>query len=345
MHKQREDELTVTLKKLEDENKKLKQIINSQSTFDPGYFSCDNFRDTLPFAIQATGLGLWSVDLIDLSVNWSSEMCAMLGLQRSDFLMENTQRFTVKKFLNYLHPDDRDHMKEEVEFSIAKHTQLNAVFRMRHSSGQYKWVHSVGYTAYLEDGTPRHMTGLVWDISEYKSAEEKLRELIVTDALTGLFNRRRMNEVLEHELSYSHRFGCEVSVVSIDIDHFKNINDTYGHEIGDRILKALANLMRRTFREVDYLFRWGGEEFVAILPNVSVKKAHIAAERLRKAFKSVNIEGAHTTLSAGVASSVQIEPGENSKNLLEASDRALYRAKRSGRDRVSDHTKREAATT
>jgi len=322
------------LEDLRKENLRLKEVINQQKTLAPEHFSCQSFCDTLPFAIHTSGLGLWSVDLRTLAVNWSQEMCAILGLDRSTFILNNDKHFSTNRFLEFVHPDDRQRVETAINKSISNRQQFNSIHRMLHTDGHYKWIHSIGDCAFSEDGTPIHMTGFVWDISEHKSVEEHLRELTITDALTGLYNRRHLANILEQELRYGKRFGTEVSVISIDIDHFKNINDNFGHEMGDRFLKTMAKLMKQTFRDVDFLFRWGGEEFISVLPNVGVKEARIAAERLRQAFANINIDGAQTTLSGGVASSKQISPDASSEELLEASDQALYQAKNTGRNRI-----------
>jgi diguanylate cyclase (GGDEF)-like protein/PAS domain S-box-containing protein len=319
---------------LRAENAQLKQLVGERPITDPSDFNCLNFCSVLPHAIRSAGLGLWSVDLRNLMVNWSLEMCAILGIHRDTFLSDNQYTFSIDRFMEYIHPEDRQRTGQEVENCIAEKKKFNTVFRMLHDAGHFKWVHSIGETTYDKDGTPLHMTGFVWDVSEHKDVEEHLRELSITDALTGLHNRRRLVEVLEQELRYCKRFGTEVSVISIDIDHFKSINDTYGHEMGDRMLKALSKLMTQTFRDVDYLFRWGGEEFIAVLPNIGVKDAKLACERLLEAFKRINIDGAQTTISAGIASSAQINPDDDYNELLEISDQALYGAKRAGRNRI-----------
>ncbi|MDH5300533.1 MAG: sensor domain-containing diguanylate cyclase [Gammaproteobacteria bacterium] len=329
------EELQTRIDILQQENQTLRQLLNQQNTFDSSVFSCYNQHITLPFAIRAAGLGLWSMDLQRCAVNWSAELCDILGLERSEFLLRNGNNFTLERFLEYIHPDDRNRVRNEINDCLTKHTMLNSIFRVLHSAGHSKWIHCIGDCGFASDGTPEHMSGFVWDISDHKSNEEQLRTLTITDALTGLYNRRHLTQVLEEELRYCARFRTEVCAVCIDIDHFKNINDNFGHEMGDRFLRALADLMRHTFRNVDSLFRWGGEEFVAILPNANIHDAKHAAERLCTAFHALQIDGARTTLSAGVASSRQLStPLANYTELLEICDEALYAAKNAGRNRV-----------
>ena len=158
-----------------------------------------------------------------------------------------------------------------------------------------------------------------------------------TDALTGLDNRRAMLERGRIELKRALRSGVPVSVILCDLDHFKNINDKYGHEAGDAALTRSAMVLRRALRESDALGRWGGEEFMAILPGTDAQGAAEVAERMRLAIAVTTFDGLSegTTISIGVASSAQLEdPGMEWDLLIKEADQRLYRAKREGRNRV-----------
>ena len=158
-----------------------------------------------------------------------------------------------------------------------------------------------------------------------------------TDALTGLENRRSMQERGRVELKRAKRAGQPVSVILCDLDHFKNINDKYGHEAGDKALTNAAAVLRKALRESDALGRWGGEEFIAILPGTDARGAVEVAERMRAAIAATKLEGLSegTTISLGVASSEQFEdPGVEYDLLIKEADQRLYRAKHEGRDRV-----------
>jgi len=158
-----------------------------------------------------------------------------------------------------------------------------------------------------------------------------------TDSLTGLDNRRAMLERGRVELKRAQRSGVPVSVILCDLDHFKNINDKYGHEAGDAALTRSAMVLRRALRESDALGRWGGEEFMAILPGTDAPGAAEVAERMRLAIAVTQFDGLSegTTISIGVASSAQLEdPGMEWDLLIKEADQRLYRAKREGRNRV-----------
>lgn len=163
--------------------------------------------------------------------------------------------------------------------------------------------------------------------------EAKLREQSIRDPLTGLYNRRYVNEILERELARIRRVGSSLAIMMFDVDHFKRLNDTLGHDAGDRVLRELGAELRATFRASDVASRWGGEEFVVVLPDSTLDKAAERAERLRVAI--VGLESRFTTpvtVSIGVAAAPPLEP--DSTQLLEAADQALYAAKRAGRNQV-----------
>lgn len=161
-----------------------------------------------------------------------------------------------------------------------------------------------------------------------KMAEEKA----ITDKLTGLFNRNIIDNLVEIEYERSKRTGKPISIILFDIDHFKKINDTYGHDIGDYVLKTIAQIARRTLRKSDYIIRWGGEEFLIILPETDINGAITVAEKIRQ-----NIENFHfkdidkVTVSLGVT---QIKKNETIENAIKRGDQALYMAKNKGRNRV-----------
>ncbi|GFO56014.1 GGDEF domain-containing protein [Geomonas sp. Red276] len=167
---------------------------------------------------------------------------------------------------------------------------------------------------------------------------EKLRELSIRDPLTGLLNRRYMEESLARELSRANRKGCTIGLVMIDVDYFKSLNDRFGHDAGDRVLKEFGYLLQNLTRGSDVACRFGGEEFTLILPETTKQGATEKANMLRKAVKELDlVMGQHLgqiTISAGVASFP--EDGETAAQLLAAADSALYRAKKGGRDRVEE---------
>ncbi len=185
------------------------------------------------------------------------------------------------------------------------------------------------------------LCGISTDITERKALEERFEQQAHLDYLTGLYNRRHFMEQGETELSRAQRHGRALSIFMLDIDHFKQFNDTYGHKAGDQVLQKLAEVMRGTLRTVDILGRVGGEEFAVLLPETELAEAVEVAERLRLAVEqtAVVFEAGlpqHFTVSIGVTTQRKMET--NLDILLSEADRALYRAKEAGRNRVDATT-------
>ncbi len=174
---------------------------------------------------------------------------------------------------------------------------------------------------------------LIRDITEEKRLEERLRRLSTTDGLTGLFNRRHLDETLTTELERALRYNAPLSIMMFDVDHFKRFNDEHGHDQGDRVLQAIAQSLQEHVRKVDVPCRYGGEEFLAILPGTNQAGAIIVSERLRHAIEQMEVDGLNVTISIGVASVPELDV-RSSATMVEAADSALYRAKRAGRNQV-----------
>jgi diguanylate cyclase (GGDEF)-like protein len=163
------------------------------------------------------------------------------------------------------------------------------------------------------------------------SNNSKLRFLAHNDQLTGISNRHHLNNVLEREYERYQRYNSTFSFMIFDIDHFKNINDNYGHDIGDRILKELSDLVKNNIRRTDYFGRWGGEEFVIIAAESKLQEAEKLAQKLRREIEKYNfIKDENITASFGVAEIKE----ESIDQLIKRADDALYRAKENGRNRV-----------
>ncbi|MDH5681464.1 MAG: GGDEF domain-containing protein, partial [Spirochaetota bacterium] len=160
----------------------------------------------------------------------------------------------------------------------------------------------------------------------------ELKRLSVTDKLTQLYNRNRIDEILDYEIKQSSRHDRDLSIIMIDLDHFKSVNDQLGHQVGDEVLKEFAGLMREMSRTTDTVGRWGGEEFIVISPNCSGDEIMYLAEKLRKSVESHGFKGVGVmTCSCGVSS---YEPGDDEISMLKRADEALYQAKSEGRNRV-----------
>lgn len=175
---------------------------------------------------------------------------------------------------------------------------------------------------------------LVVQRQELKIALEQVQQLASRDALTGLYNRRHMQEKLEGSVKRFERYGERFAIALIDLDHFKRINDQFGHHVGDQALMAFASAAGIVLRDTDTIARWGGEEFIFLLPNTSAHKAAVALERLRITLSnctiSPNVPALRVHFSGGIAVHDSVAALSHT---LERADRALYQAKSEGRDR------------
>ena len=166
---------------------------------------------------------------------------------------------------------------------------------------------------------------------------QTLKREAIRDPLTGLYNRRHMEASLEREAHRAERLHTPVGLVMLDVDHFKLFNDTYGHEAGDIVLKELGNLLRSSIRGEDIACRYGGEEFLLILPDASLESVMERAEEIRKKTKDLRIAYQNEELSVTISAGVAMLPnhGPSIDDALKAADEALYHAKAEGRDQVA----------
>ena len=169
--------------------------------------------------------------------------------------------------------------------------------------------------------------------AELSEALERIRELATRDELTGLINRRQMHQVLNEQVALGNRSMGEFSVVVVDLDHFKRVNDTHGHAVGDEVLRNFAAEAQRVLRETDVIARWGGEEFLLMMPEVPPGAPRIGIERLRSALASLPISTVVPELRLGFSAGIATyRAGEPIEKAIERADHALYQAKQAGRN-------------
>lgn len=211
---------------------------------------------------------------------------------------------------------DNAFIGREIQVPIAKNTQ--------------RWA--------LASSVPLHFSGaasrlvLLADISELKAMQSELRTASVTDSLTRLYNRHYLYLRLVKEIDLYQRYGVRFSIILFDLDHFKTINDTYGHHVGDEVLIRVATVLRQCIRTVDVVGRYGGEEFLVILPHSSIEDGRELAERIRVAIRDLNWThpGLRVTLSGGICE----YDGRQVDAVIATADKYLYQAKTAGRDRI-----------
>lgn len=236
-----------------------------------------------------------------------------------------------------VHPEDRAGLITVFQDAISKRQDYDHEFRLTTDTGEQRWLKTTATSVALQNNPDvTHLSGFLFDITENKTRQLQLKQMAYQDPLTQADNRRSFMEKLKNELARVERYGEEAALLMLDIDFFKRVNDTYGHVVGDTVLKHLVAVLYEGLRGVDSLGRLGGEEFAVLLPGTSLEAAVQLAERLRLAVQaSPALQAGQTvpfTISLGVASITA--DVTDVKTALHLADKAMYRAKQTGRNRV-----------
>lgn len=258
--------------------------------------------------------------LVEIDEQW----LALTGFTREDALGWG--------WMEAMHPEDRPAYRRGRMRALARGRTFEREYRLRCADGHLRWF--VNQMVPVTDGRGRlvEWVSAGREITRYKRRESDLVSRASRDYLTGLPNRRHFDQALEQRVRYAARHGESLGLVLFDVDRFKAVNDAHGHEAGDAVLKALARHAASRIRSGDLLARWGGEEFVILLPGCALEDACRVAEQVRSRVAAENFPGpGRVTVSAGVA---EYQPPETAHSLLTRADEALYRAKSAGRNRV-----------
>jgi diguanylate cyclase (GGDEF)-like protein/PAS domain S-box-containing protein len=226
------------------------------------------------------------------------------------------------------HADANEEPFQEIRATIDEGKIWQGEIENRTKKGLRYWVHAVIGPIYNVDEKQIGYRAIGEDITDKKRVEE----LAISDYLTGLFNRVKIDRELSEEIVRATRYGTPFCVILVDLDLFKKVNDTYGHQTGDAVLKQVAKILRKNSRSVDIPGRWGGEEFLIVTPAVRIDQAALFAERLRSTIENHPFQTVkRQTASFGVA---EYRKGDSIESLVGRVDEALYRAKANGRNRV-----------
>jgi diguanylate cyclase (GGDEF)-like protein/PAS domain S-box-containing protein len=245
----------------------------------------------------------------------------------------------------FLCPDDKSQTGalEQIELARRDGWHLDEGWRQRKDGSRY-WCQSLVSALEEESEEITGFSVVLRDVTERKVSGEELRRLLTTDYLTGAANRARFFELAEAEEARWLRLNRPLSALMLDADHFKQINDTFGHAAGDAVLKALAKACQEQLRTIDTLARLGGEEFVILLPSTEIEGALQVAERLRSMVQNLRVETDDGDISFTVSIGCAEMGGEldSINKLLRAADEALYEAKQEGRNRANRYQPRHA---
>ncbi|MBO6851022.1 MAG: sensor domain-containing diguanylate cyclase [Marinobacter sp.] len=262
-----------------------------------------------------------------------SSGCRDLTGYEPDELVENR----VASYASLIGEEHSEGLTEAVAKAVEQGEPFAVEYALTRKDGSQIWVWERGRGVDDEHEGEMLLEGIVLDISDRKALENELAELATLDPLTGLYNRREMTRLLEEEIARASRYRRELALLWIDFDHFKVINDSFGHAAGDAVLRNVSERMRTGIRSVDVIGRFGGEEFVILLPEMGVEDALETAERLRLLVggRPVHLEtGDAATLTISIGVAVFPMHGHSPESLCAAADRAMYRAKEAGRNCV-----------
>ena len=284
-------------------------------------------EERLRLALEGGDLGMWdwdaAIDALDVNARWAGMLGCPLEAVPTD----------RPGWEQRVHPEDLPALRRAFAALIEDRAPVFQIeHRLRHAHGHWVWVSSRGTVIGRDPrGRPLRVCGTLQDITERKRLEQELRHLAMTDPLTGVFNRRHLMQTLESETQRARRHGRPLTLIMFDLDHFKEINDTCGHDQGDAVLVAVTAQISERLRASDILARWGGEEFMILLPETTAAAAAILAEGLRaRLHETPGVSP--VTASFGVA---QYHPGETLDQWLKRVDDLVFQAKHAGRDRIA----------
>jgi diguanylate cyclase len=290
----------------------------------------ERFRSA--FESATIGMGLVSMDGRWLRVNAS--LCRIFGYPEAELLSADYQGIA--------HPEDLQADTEQARrLANGELQSYQMEKRYFHRLGHIVWVNLSASVVKDADGVPRHFVVQIEDISARKQAEEALqsmlREQALRDPLTALFNRRHLEDAVERELARARRNDEPLAIVMVDIDRFKSVNDRFGHACGDEVIRRVAQLLAGSVRRSDIACRYGGEEFLLLLPGApaarAVELAEIFCETARKFDHECDGRSiGQVTISCGIG--LFPDHGASADVVMKAADQALYAAKQQGRDRV-----------
>ncbi len=292
-------------------------------------------EDRLDYA-WAGNLGHWYFNIVTGNVVFNPLKVECLGFRMEEIEEPVSYRF----FTDRVHPDDLEPTMQAMRDNMAGLKEVyECEYRIQAKDGSWKWFYDRGKMTQRDDaGKPLFAAGIVFDITDQKEQEDRMRKenRILeaesrTDSLTGIRNRSAIMEELALRMEQTGNCRTPLSIAMFDIDHFKNLNDTYGHVTGDYVLKEIASVISDNIRGLDFVGRYGGEEFLAIFPNTGIENARTVCERIRASIEAHPFrEGIQVTISGGLAA----YECETITEFIDRADKKLYESKNSGRNRI-----------
>lgn len=291
----------------------------------------------LSLALDASSLSTWDFDIDAGLVSLDERWLRTVGMPLDSTLM------SIQDLMIRIHQDDLERVRgSAIRVLKGEAARFEEDLRFQQASGDWKWIRCSGLVAERDDaGRARRAIGTNLDVSERKAAEDKIRQLAYYDSLTGLPNRRLLVDRLGQVLVHAKRHSRSIAVLFLDLDNFKTINDTLGHDAGDQLLKQVADRLRGCIRAGDTISRQGGDEFVIVLAEVTQSEdaSKVAQKIIDSLGATVQLGGTALSVTTSIGISVYV-PGEDADydDLMKRADAAMYDAKRAGRNQYCFYT-------
>ncbi|HEX5394168.1 MAG TPA: EAL domain-containing protein, partial [Rhodocyclaceae bacterium] len=284
-------------------------------------------EERLRYVTDAAGVGSWDWDIATDRLEWSDRCKAIFGVAQDEPL-------SYQRFMDTIGPEEQGRVAAAVQRALEGEGDYELEFPVIWPCGTGHWVHAKGRVAFDAIGKPLRMAGIVIDITARKSMEDAVRRLSLHDVLTGLPNRSLIYEYGDHMLSQAQRGDGRVAFIFVDLDHFKPINDNYGHDAGDAVLKEVARRLSDCVRGEDFVGRLGGDEFLAVLSHINNadNAARVALQVLKKLDQPISFGELSLQVSPSIGLAVSPEDGNTVDELIKNADTAMYHAKVIGRN-------------
>ncbi|WCE31542.1 sensor domain-containing diguanylate cyclase [Vibrio sp. SCSIO 43137] len=294
-------------------------------------------KHSLWYALNEATDGVWQWSIQSGELYVSPKLKQMRGFGPEEVVKD------VSFWADAIHKDDAERVMANLNDHLAGNLdRYEAIYRLRNRAGHYIWVHDRGKVSeYKKDGTPLVAVGMVQNVTDQVKLQERLESQAATDELTGAFNRRVAKESIDEQLRTARLNGTGFAVLLLDIDYFKKVNDEHGHSAGDEVLKAFVNNIQKNLRADDLLFRWGGEEFLVMLPGLNEETAMVVAENLRQTINQNRImltENSCVCLTVSMGIALYPNHAATRQRLIQNADIAMYRAKTNGRNRIERYS-------
>jgi len=283
-------------------------------------------NERLSLAQRTAGAGVWDWDIAKGTLTWSDEFFRLFGLDPA------TAVASFDTWRSMVHPDDLQRAEEVIMASIRNHAPLFNEYRIVLPTGAVRWINAVGDTTYDADGSAQRMIGICIDATERKQAEAQIEFLAHHDHLTQLPNRFVAMERLKMAMAYAYRAKENVALLFLDLDHFKAINDSLGHNMGDLLLVEVARRLQTCLRETDTVSRQGGDEFLVILTHIHDLTAVTgsAAKIVNALAAPYEIDGHALAVTVSVGIAIYPNDAQDTETLMQRADTAMYHAKGTG---------------